>query len=91
MEEIIRLRIISAQHRRGDDGAFVRPIVCAKPGRVFDDADRGDTAHHGDRAVPILTLNPAIERLHQRLKLNARRPAWISGAFMNRFHNRPVR
>ena len=54
---------------------FCGRTVCAKPGRTLDDADRGDTAHHGGRAVPILTLHPAIERLHQRLKLNARRPA----------------
>ena len=91
MEEIIRLRIIGTQHGRGDDGAFPRSHRLREAGPVLDDAERGDAAQHGGRAVPILTLNPALERLHQRLKLNARSPAWISGAFMNNFHKRPVR
>ena len=64
MEEIVRFRIIGTQHGRGDDGAPLRPDCLREARSNLDDADRRDAAQHGDRTVPILTLNPALERLH---------------------------
>jgi len=95
MEKIIGLRIIGAEHRRSDDGTSARFHGLRETGPVLDDADRRNTAHHGGSAVAVLPLYPAIECFHQPgacpVKLNARSPACISGAFMNSFHNRPVR
>src|SRR6202035_325584 len=95
MEKIIRFWIISAEHRRCDDGTFLRFDDLRETGPLLDDADGRDAAHHGACAVAVLSLYPAIERFHQpgacAVKLNARSPACISGAFMNSFHSRPVR
>src|SRR5882757_1846881 len=95
MEKIIRVWIIGGEHRRCDDGTSARFHGLRESRPVLDDADGRDAAHHGGGAVAVLPLYPAIERFHQPgawlVKLSARSPACISGAFMNSFHRSPVR
>src|SRR5579872_3243126 len=98
VKEIVRIRIVAGQYRRGHDRAAARPDALREPRARLDDVDRRDAAQHCAAGAAILHLQPRRERLHQALAassglVNSSRlnPARTSGALMNSRHSRPLR
>ncbi len=62
VEEVVRIGIVGAQHRRGDDRAVGGAHLGAEARPPLDHAGGGDAAQHRLRCVAVLPFNPLVER-----------------------------